>query len=170
MENRYLEQICFDLQLDQQMLDQIDQMFDLNNGTAVHSFTLNSTSLHSFNTNLNPSDNNNKSKDAMESTLGSRPELRPVSYQTNDNLYLVPKFDPSVSAKASVMTDISDQCLSDIERFKVIISAKIDDYCLRIIREMNTIGVSVIDNLVGELGEFVSNEVWHLYQTVITDS
>ena len=155
MENRYSQQICFDLQLDQQMLDEIDQIFDQNNGTVVQSMN------DSFTNNFDASDSpSNKSMDGLESTS------EPNYYHTNDeNLHLVPKFEPNVSGKTNLT---SEQCLSDIETFKLKLSAKVDEYCLKIIRDMNIIGVSIIDNLLGrELGELISNEVWHLYQTVI---
>ncbi|XP_054155884.1 hypoxia-inducible factor prolyl hydroxylase-like [Oppia nitens] len=56
----------------------------------------------------------------------------------------------------------------DVDKLRGRLVANCDEYCRKIIRDMNTVGVSVLDEFMGhELGELVVQEVLHLYHTVL---
>ena len=148
MDNNYLDQICIDFQLNDQILDEMTQMYVQNNG------------VQPLSDNCVQNDGNecNKSSEAMEIPQNSLQNY----FQTNcDDFHSVPKFDPIVEDK------IDNSCNEYlIQKYKNKINAKIDDYCMKIIRDMNTIGVCIIDHFLEDLGEFILQEVTHLYQTV----
>ena len=126
MENNFLEQICFDLQLDDQMLDEISQMYVQSSGVQSPN--------HNYNDGTNNSLLINKCAEVIEIIDSSR---------NSSKGYFI-----------------------DIEKSKIKINAKIDDYCMKIIRDMNSVGVSLIDHFMEELGEYILQEVIYLYQTV----
>jgi hypothetical protein len=55
----------------------------------------------------------------------------------------------------------------DIQTIKQKLSLKINDICQKVIREMNSLGVCIVDNFMEEIGDFIYQEVINLYKTVM---
>ena len=106
------------------------------------------------NNEYNTSDNivSNKSTEVIAMDQNS-PQNYYQTLNTTD-YHSVPKMNATVVDNNS--NNSTEEFFTDIEKSKMKINAKIDDYCMKIIRDMNTLGVCLIDNFMQDFGRIYS--------------
>jgi hypothetical protein len=137
MDSTNLDQFAFDLQLDDEIRDQMSQYMQNNEDFKE--------------------DNNEPIGLPTSDTLVHR----------NRDIANTASFEMSTFINKNFILNDKCEYMIDIQTIKQKLSLKINDICQKVIREMNSLGVCVVDNFMEEIGDFIYQEVINLYKTVI---
>jgi hypothetical protein len=104
--------------------------------------------------------NNSNIIDSIESTI-DLPSIEELIFKSKVKVETLTPETPTIinSSLQSFNNNISANIESN--------NSKIDNICHQIIRQMNYLGVSIIDNFLKEFGDNILLEVMNLYNTVL---
>jgi hypothetical protein len=137
MDSKSLDQFAFDLQLDDEIRDQMSQYMENNEDFKE--------------------DNNEPTGLPTTDTLVHR----------NRDIANTASFEMSTFINKNLILNDKCEYMVDIQTIKQKLSLKINDICQKVIREMNSLGVCIVDNFMEEIGDFIYQEVINLYKTVM---
>jgi hypothetical protein len=104
--------------------------------------------------------NNSNIIDSIEGTI-DLPSIEQLIFKSKAKVETLTPETPTIIN--SSLQSFDSNIIANIESN----NSKIDNICHKIIREMNYLGVSIIDNFFKELGDNILVEVINLYNTVL---